>query len=101
MTTAGMEYDVLPGRTAVALGLQAGAGWRQVRFEDQVGNPTNPGQLTSDSYAFYDVLASSLTLRRELTPRASLTLGVSDYVFDLLEGEPDHSPALSFVVSLR
>ena len=101
MTTAGAEYDVHPGRTAVALGLQVGAGWRQVRTEDQVGNPTNPGELASGNYAFYDVVVPSLSVRHALTPRASVVLGVSDYVFDMLEWEPDHSPALSLGVSLR
>jgi hypothetical protein len=101
MTTAGVEYDVASGPTALALGLQAGAGWRQMRWEDQVGSPANPREFASNSYAFYDVVVPSLTLRRQITPRASVTLGVSDYVFDVLEWSPDHSPALSLGVSLR
>jgi hypothetical protein len=101
MTTAGAEYDVVAGPTALALGLQAGAGWRKVLTEDQVGTPTEPGRYMGSGYAFYDVVVPSLTLRREITPRASITLGVSDYVFDVLEWSPDHSPALSLGVSLR
>jgi hypothetical protein len=101
LTTAGAEYDVVAGPTALALGLQAGAGWRQMRWEDQVGSPTNPREFATNGYAFYDVVVPSVSVRREITPRASLTLGVSDYVFDVLEWDPDHSPALSLGVSLR
>jgi hypothetical protein len=102
MTTAGVEYDaVRKGGTAVALGLQAGGGWRQVVTEDQVGIPTEPGRLASSNYAFYDAVVPSITLRQAITPRMSLTLGVSDYVFDVLEWEPDHAPAMSIGLSIR
>jgi hypothetical protein len=101
MTTVGAERDLLAGRTSLALGLEAGAGWRKTLTEDQVGAPTEPGLYLGRGYAFYDVVVPSLTLRREITPRASVTLGVSDYVFDVLEWSPDHSPALSLGVSLR
>ena len=101
MTTAGAEYDVHQGRTAVALGLQAGAGWRKVMTEDQVGAPLDAGRYAGDGYAFYDVVVPSLSLRHALTPHATVVLGVSDYVFDVLEWDPAHAPALSLGVSLN
>lgn len=102
MTTAGAEYDVIAdGPTAVALGLQAGAGWRKVLAEDQVGTPANPGEFATGGYSFYDVVVPSLSVRQRLSRRTSITFALTDYVFDVLEAELDHSPGLSVGVSLR
>lgn len=100
MTTAGAEYDVLQGRTALALGLQVGAGWRQLNATDVVGAPP-ADHLGGGGYAFYDVVVPGVTLRHRIARRATLELGVSDYMFDVLEASVDHSPAISLGVSIR
>ena len=38
-TTAGAEFDVVPGRTSASLGLQGGAAWRRVDVDGFVGGP--------------------------------------------------------------
>ncbi|MBW3535936.1 MAG: hypothetical protein KY453_12100, partial [Gemmatimonadetes bacterium] len=54
MTTAGAEYDVLPGRTAVARGLQVGAGWRRLSVTGSIGDPAGDDGLGGGGYSFYD-----------------------------------------------
>jgi len=57
--------------------------------------------VPDSGYAFYDVVVPSLAVRHALTPRTSLVLGVSDYVFDVLGWGPDHAPAISLGVSIH
>lgn len=100
ITTLGAEYDVIPGRTAVSLGMQGGAGWRKTTFDEAVGSP-GPPQASDDGYAAVDVVVPSITLRHWFARRAAITLGLQDYMFDVFEGPVEHSPAGSVGVTLR
>jgi hypothetical protein len=100
MTTAGAEFDVVPGRTSASLGLQAGAGWRRVDLEGTVGAPAFQ---PSDTRTFtpYEVVLPSLTVRHRLTTRAAIMAALQDHIFDALGGPAQHSPALVMGVSFR
>lgn len=100
ITTLGAEYDVIPGRTAVALGLQGGAGWRKTTFDEAVGTPDAP-EPSDDGYSAVDVVVPSITLRHWFARRAAITIGLQNYMFDVFEGPVDHSPAGSLGVTLR
>jgi len=100
MTTGGGEFDVVPGRTSAALGLQAGAGWRKLDLESTVGTPVvNP--LDDRNFTAYEVLLPSLTARHRLSTRAAVMVSLQDYIFNFLEGPAQHSPALTLGLSFR
>jgi hypothetical protein len=99
-TTAGGEFDVVPGRTSASLGLQGGAAWRRVDVDGFVGTPTAP--LTSDgSFEAQEVIIPSLMLRYRLTSRATIVGGLQDNIFDFLEGPARHSLAATAGISFR
>jgi hypothetical protein len=100
-TTLGGEFDVIPGRTSASLGVQAGAAWRKVTVDEQVGNPAPGTNQSEDGYTAYEVLAPGLSLRHRLTPRAAIALAFEDYIFDLFEGPVDHSPAVTLGFTFR
>ena len=102
LTTAGAEYAVVPGNTNISVGAQAGVGWRKNTFEGTVGDVPLPEQGQSDDgYASYDVVVPHVTVRYWVTRRAALTLRLQDYMFDVLEGPVDHSPAATLGVTIR
>ena len=102
ITTVGGEYDVVPGRTSLALGLRAGAGWRRVDLGGEIGTPSATAEVYGEGgFSAVDVVVPSLALRREITARSALQLTLSDHVFDVLDGSADHSPSLTVGVSLR
>jgi hypothetical protein len=99
-TTAGGEFDVVPGRTSASLGLQGGAAWRRVDVDGFVGTPTDP--VASDgSFAAQEVIIPSLMLRHRLTNRATIIGGLQDNIFDFLEGPARHSLAVTAGISFR
>lgn len=101
LTTAGAEFDVVPGRTAASIGVHGGAGWRRVDLDDDGAVPL-PGQsLASNGFSAYEVIAPGVTLRHRLGARAALTLRFEDYMFDVFDGATDHSLALTLGVSFR
>ena len=102
LTTLGAEYDAIPGRTSLALGLRVGAGWRRNDLSGKVGQPT-PEQdwYSGGGFTAIPVAVPSLTLRREVHPRAALSLTLQDNMLDVLEGPVDHSPAVTVGVTLR
>lgn len=102
LSTIGAEYDLIPGRTRIALGLHAGAGWRRIDTEGRVGSPApETDAYGGDGFEAIDVLVPTITVRRDLTARAALSLGLQDHMFDVLEGPVDHSPAITLGISLR
>jgi hypothetical protein len=101
LTTLGAEYDVVPGRTSLALGLRAGAGWRRVDHAGQVGDPGDQQRQDVGGFSPVDLVVPSLTVRHEITARSALRLTLADNVFDVLEGPADHSPSISLGLSLR
>ena len=100
LTTVGAEYDVVAGRTSVALGVRAGAGWRRIQLTGEVGSP-GMDPYGGGGFSAVDVAVPSLTIRRELTARASLALSLEHHAFDLLEGPAEHSPGVSVGLRLR
>jgi hypothetical protein len=99
LTTAGAEYDLLPGRTALAFGIEAGAAWRQIHEVGRVGAPAGVPEYAGHGYSATAVLVPSLTLRREVTDRLALTAGAADHL--MLGGPTKHSLAARLGVSLR
>ncbi|MGH7459542.1 MAG: hypothetical protein ACREMA_00760 [Longimicrobiales bacterium] len=100
VTTGGAEFEIVPGNTSAALGLQAGVAWRRLDLDGTVGIPTTAPEST-DSYSAYEVLIPSITARQRLTTRASLVIGLHDQIFNLLEGTAKHSLALTLGASFR
>ncbi|HEY0670742.1 MAG TPA: hypothetical protein VGD27_00680 [Longimicrobiales bacterium] len=99
-TTAGGEFDVVPGRTSVSLGLQGGAAWRRVDLDGTVGTPLAPPE-NDDSFSAHEVLIPSLLLRHRLTGRATIVAGAHDNIFDFLDGPAKHSLALTAGIAFR
>lgn len=99
-TTAGGEFDVVPGRTSASLGLQGGAAWRRVDLDGAVGSPLTAPE-GDDSFSAQEVLIPSLSLRHRLTSRTTVMAGLQDNIFDFLEGPAKHSLALVAGVSFR
>ena len=99
-TTAGGEFDVVPGRTSASLGLQGGAAWRRVDIDGFVGTPGDP-VADDGSFAAQEVLVPSLMLRHRLTSRATIFGGLQDNIFNFLEGPAKHSLALTAGISFR
>lgn len=99
-TTAGAEFDVVPGRTSAALGLQGGAAWRRLDLDGQVGAPTGSSQEDSGFHAT-EVLVPSLTLRHRLSNRLTVSAGVQDNIFDVLEGPAKHGMAATLGLAFR
>lgn len=101
LTTAGAEFDVVPGRTSASVGVNAGAGWRRVDLNDDGAVP-QPGQsLASTGFSAYEVVVPGVTLRHRLTSRAAVLLRFEDYMFDVFEGPTDHSLAVSLGLAFR
>jgi hypothetical protein len=99
-TTGGAEFDVVPGRTSASLGLQAGAAWRRVDLDDQVGSPL--GQSEEDSgFSAHDVIIPSVTLRHRVTNRMTVAAGLQDNIFDVFEGPAQHGVAATLGISFR
>ena len=90
-TTAGAEFDVVPGRTSASLGLQAGAAFRKTELDGE----------TSASFSAQEVLLPALVLRHRITQRATFSAGLHDYIFDFLEGPAKHSLALTAGIAFR
>lgn len=99
-TTAGGEFDVVPGRTSASLGLQGGAAWRQVNVDGSVGSPIGT-PLDDREFSAQEVLIPSLSLRHRLTGRTTVMAGLQDNIFDFLEGPAKHSLALTAGISFR
>jgi hypothetical protein len=100
VTTGGAEFDVVPGRTSAALGLQGGVAWRRLDLDETVGAPALPPEGT-DTYAAYEVIIPSLTARHRVTSRASIAVGLYDHIFNALDGTALHSPAVTLGLTFR
>ena len=100
LTTGGMEFDVIPGRTSASLGLQVGAGWRRVDLEGTVGAPGFAPSNTRN-FSAYEVVLPSLTVRHWLSNRAGVMAALQDHMFDVFGGPTQHSPALVLGASFR
>ena len=99
-TTGGAEFDVVPGRTSASVGLQVGAAWRRVDLDGQVGTPIGAPQADA-GFSAYEVVIPSLTLRHRLTSRATISVGLHDNIFDVLEGPAQHGVGATLGVSFR
>ena len=99
-TTAGAEFDVVPGRTSASLGLQGGAAWRRVDLDGQVGVPVGTSQEDRGFHGS-EVVIPSLTLRHRFTSRLTAMAGIHDNIFDVFEGPAKHGMAATFGVAFR
>jgi hypothetical protein len=99
-TTAGGEFNVIPGRMNVALGLQIGVGFRQLDFEGVVGVPEGD-PVDKRGFKAYDMLLPSISLRYETSTRTSVSMQIADNMFNVFSGTTQNSPALTFGVAFR
>lgn len=94
LLTAGGDFALVPGATAVAISADLGVGWRRNTYDDISGADR------SDGWGAYAVAAPGLVLRHTFSQRTALWLQVQDYIFDVLEAS-EHSPALTLGLSFR
>jgi hypothetical protein len=99
-TTAGLEFDLIPGATRLAAGLQGGVAWRNNSIARELGTPLPDGYFPSNEWASYGVVVPSLSLQHQLGNRVALALRAADYLFPD-EGGLVHSPAVTFGLDLR
>ena len=99
-TTAGGEFDVVPGRTSAALGLQGGVAWRKTDPDGIVGSPIGSPQ-EDPGFSSYEVVIPSLTVRHRLSNRMTFAVGLQDNIFDVFEGPARHSLAVTAGISFR
>lgn len=99
-TTLGGEFDVVPGRTSAAIGVQGGAAWRRVDLDGTVGVPIGTPQ-NDRGFSAQEVVIPSLVVRHGLTSRITITAGLHDYIFDFLEGTAKHGVGLTAGVAFR
>ena len=98
LTTAGIEYDILPGPTSVALGLEAGGTWREVSFDRTIGDPV-ASDLMESGYTFNFTVVPGVSVRHSFTPRTALELAIRDYIYP--EAEVEHSMSLAIGFRFR
>jgi hypothetical protein len=100
VTTVGGEFDVVPGRTSAAIGLQGGIGWRQLAVDDTIGVPIVP-PVAEQNFTATIVLVPSLTVRYWITNRTGMSAAFTDHMFNVLEGPTLNSPSLTLAVMFR
>ena len=99
-TTAGAEFDVVPGRGTASFSLEAGAGWRRVDLDGQVGVPLGQSQEDSGFNARFLVIPS-LTGRFRVGSHFGVALAFHDYIFDVFDGPTQHGVAGTFAINVR
>lgn len=97
LLTGGADFALVPGNTSVAVGADLGVGWRRTKAQDPL-----PGTTFDDQgWAAYETIVPALTVRHHFTPRAGIFVAVQDYIFDVLEGTAQHSPAFTVGLTIR
>jgi len=97
LLTAGGDFALVPGNTSISIGTDLGVGWRRTRADQPpVGTTVNELRWTA-----HEVVAPALILRHHFTPRAGIYASVQDYIFDVLDGTAQHSPAITVGLTLR
>lgn len=99
-TTAGGEFDVVPGRTSASLSLHAGAAWRRVDVDGQIGLPAGTPEADR-GFSSQEVVIPSVLLRHRLSSRATLSAGLHDHIFDVFEGPARHGVGFTLGMSFR
>ncbi|HEY0810228.1 MAG TPA: hypothetical protein VGD49_08710 [Longimicrobiales bacterium] len=99
-TTVGGEFDVVPGKGRISLGLQGGAAFRQLDLDGTVGTPITPAQ-DGDGWEAQEILIPSLMGRYRVTQWATVMAGLQDHIFDFLNGSTHHSVAITAGIALR
>lgn len=106
--TGGAEYDLLPGRTRLSLGVEAGVVASAETDEGVVGAPSEGfREAYQDHFNNFEngydqidpVVVPNLTLGYRLAPGVALDLGVRDYVF-MNDSSLNQNPAVTFGISL-
>lgn len=96
ITTGGASFALVPGNTSVAVGADVGVAWRQTDARTPVGTGSD-----NDGWSSHELVVPSLTLRHGFTRRAGMFVTLQDYIWDVLEGDVRHSPALTVGLSFR
>jgi hypothetical protein len=97
LLTAGGDFALVPGNTSIALGADLGVGWRRTKADDPPVGTT----VDDQGWVAHEVVVPALTIRHEFTSRAGIFVAVQDYIFDLLEGTAQHSPAFTAGITIR
>lgn len=101
LTTAlGAEFDLLAGRTRLAVGLELGAGWQQRIKSGQIGSPDPRSAFSDDGFRARGLVMPGLYLRHAVNPDLGLVLGLQDRIMEVSNGPVDHSPTLFLGLTL-
>lgn len=95
--TGGAAFALVPGNTSIAVGADAGVAWRQTDAPDNLTGASAAGE----GWGAYEVIVPTLSLRHRFTQRTSVYASLHDYISDVLEGNAQHSPALTVGMSFR
>jgi hypothetical protein len=99
-TTAGGEFDVVPGQTSASLGLTGGAAWRRIDLDGSVGSPLT-APTAEENFTAQEVLIPSLSLRHRMTSRTTIMAGLYDNILNFFEGPAKHSLAVTAGIAFR
>jgi hypothetical protein len=97
LLTGGADFALVPGTTSIAIGTDLGVGWRRTKADDPPAGVT----VDDQSWAAYEIIVPALIVRHQFTPRAGIFASVQDYIFDVLEGTAQHSPAFTAGLTIR
>lgn len=98
LTSAGLAFDVLDGRTSAVLGFQAGAVFRKTEAEEIVG-PEGRNYLPSEEYTPSILVAPVAAVEYSLSSAVSLRLAFKDYLLSPFQSAR-HQLALTAGVSI-
>ncbi len=100
LTTAGAEFDLLPGRTSVSAGLEFGAILGEEDVERVVGSNVREDFYPDGGYSVSATAVPSIVVGRAVTRRAQLRLSIRDYI--VVDNAPwTQNLALALGLSLR
>jgi hypothetical protein len=97
LTTAGVEWEAVPGDVGGVLGLQVGSLWRALEVERTVGVPV--GAAPAEGYSAHAVLVPSVAMRIGMSARSDVKLTLQQYI--RLDEPTSQSPALTVGFSFR
>ena len=80
LTSAGLEVDLLPGRTGISAGLEFGALVGEEEVEQVVGSNVREDFYPNRGYDTSVIAVPAIVARHALTRRAQLRLSLRDYI---------------------
>ena len=100
LTSAGLEVDLLPGRTGISAGLEFGALVGEEEVEQVVGSNVREDFYPHHGYGTSVIAVPAIVARHAVTRRAHLRLSLRDYI--VIDNTPwKQNIALTLGLSLR